>query len=91
MLTATRALLRRAPVAKALGSSEGKDRHLGHADARGLGLMGDGLQQPGLCVVAGDSRSPGRQSLRFAIHFERPSEMKLPPKPNTAAKTSRFP
>ena len=52
MLTATSALLRRAPVANAFMSGEIEDADLRHADAGGLRLAAHGFDQPALGGVA---------------------------------------
>ena len=90
VLTATSALLRLAPVAKALGCGDSK-------------MPTSGMPMPARCawarivstshcsvLLAGCSmtRTPME---RLAIHLDRNSEMSAPPNPNRAAKTSRPP
>ena len=90
LLTATRAALRLAPVAKAFGSGESKIPTSGMPTPTARAWCS--TTESSHCSVA----SPGGSMTRtpmviFAIHFDMASEMKEPEKPKNAANTSRPP
>ena len=87
-LTATSAASRRAPVAKAFGSGESNTPTSGmpmpacEASARTVPTSHSSFAFAGLSMTC-------TPIARLAIHFDMASEISAPPKPNTAANTSR--
>jgi len=88
LLTATRALLRFIPVAKALTTSEGKIPTSGVPMPARCAWRSTVCSSQRSCCVAGVVMTCTRIE-RFAIHFDRASEMNAPPKPNSAEMMSR--
>ncbi len=91
MLTATSALLRLAPVAKAFGAGESKIPTSGMSTPtlRACWATTDSSQRPVGSVVDGSTICT--PMARLAIHLDIAREMNEPPKPMNAAKTSSPP